>query len=270
MSLRVSGDADSMPIASIQQPDLRRRSTNAGSVRLSARALPNQLDVEVARDQLVAEARERLGVERDGVAPQVEVRHAQLTLGARDLVDDHLRVALAELVALVDRRDTEVARVRAAAAGLDDDVRLARERQRVVRRAAPDPTPGTAWSGSRRRCPWRGAARPRAATAPGQAGTDAAARRERRRRRQRHDRVLGLADDHRVDLRRARHRHRRHCRGVRTERHQRRAEVRLQPGHLLDVRVERRRGAREDDQLGAEAIRFELRDQASVESFAAV
>ena len=42
MSLRVSGDADSMPIASIQQPDLRRRSTKAGSVRLSARALPNQ------------------------------------------------------------------------------------------------------------------------------------------------------------------------------------------------------------------------------------
>ena len=43
MSLRSLGRRRiSMPIASIQQPDLRSRWTNAGSVRLSARALPNQ------------------------------------------------------------------------------------------------------------------------------------------------------------------------------------------------------------------------------------
>ena len=60
------------------------------------------------------------------------MRDAELALGALDLVDDHLGVALAELVALVDRRDAEVARVGAAAAGLDDDVGLALERQRVV------------------------------------------------------------------------------------------------------------------------------------------
>ena len=41
MSLRISSDSVSMPIASIQQPALRRRCTNAGSVRLSARAFPN-------------------------------------------------------------------------------------------------------------------------------------------------------------------------------------------------------------------------------------
>ena len=41
MSLRISGDDDSMPIASIQQPDRFSRWTKAGSVRLSARALPN-------------------------------------------------------------------------------------------------------------------------------------------------------------------------------------------------------------------------------------
>ena len=41
MSLRVSSDSVSMPSASIQQPACRSRCTNAGSVRLSARALPN-------------------------------------------------------------------------------------------------------------------------------------------------------------------------------------------------------------------------------------
>ncbi len=41
MSLRVSSDSVSMPSASIQQPACRRRFANAGSPRLSARALPN-------------------------------------------------------------------------------------------------------------------------------------------------------------------------------------------------------------------------------------
>ena len=41
MSLRISSDSDSMPSASIQQPDRFSRCTKAGSVRLSARALPN-------------------------------------------------------------------------------------------------------------------------------------------------------------------------------------------------------------------------------------
>ena len=42
MLRRVSSDADSMPIASIQQPDCRSLATNSGFTRLSARALPNQ------------------------------------------------------------------------------------------------------------------------------------------------------------------------------------------------------------------------------------
>ena len=41
MSLRTSSDSDSMPSASIQHPARLSRCTNAGSVRLSARALPN-------------------------------------------------------------------------------------------------------------------------------------------------------------------------------------------------------------------------------------
>ena len=41
MSLRVSSDSVSMPSASIQQPACLSRWTKAGSVRLSARALPN-------------------------------------------------------------------------------------------------------------------------------------------------------------------------------------------------------------------------------------
>ena len=43
MSLRTSSDSDSIPSESIQHPDCRSRDTNAGSVRLSARALPNHL-----------------------------------------------------------------------------------------------------------------------------------------------------------------------------------------------------------------------------------
>ena len=41
MSLRMSSDSVSIPSASIQQPARLRRWTKAGSVRLSARALPN-------------------------------------------------------------------------------------------------------------------------------------------------------------------------------------------------------------------------------------
>ena len=41
MSFRTSSDSDSIPRASIQQPERLNLWTNAGSVRLSARALPN-------------------------------------------------------------------------------------------------------------------------------------------------------------------------------------------------------------------------------------
>src|SRR6185503_9423400 len=83
-------------------------------------------------DQLVAKRRERLHVQRDGIAPEVEELDAELAVAALDLVDQRLGAALAELVPLMHRRDAEVAAVRAATAGLDDDVGLIDERQRVA------------------------------------------------------------------------------------------------------------------------------------------
>ena len=112
------------------------RCTNAGSVRLSARALPNHWIGRLRAISSSQNARERLDVQRDGVAPQIEELDAELAVAALDLVDQRLGAALAELVPLVDRRDAEVAGVRAAAAGLDDHVRLVDQRQRVVARAA--------------------------------------------------------------------------------------------------------------------------------------
>ena len=105
------------PAAGLPQPLDERR---IGEVVGAGVAEP--LDRQVARDQLVAERAERLHVQRDGVAPQIEEVDAELAVAALDLVDQRLGAALAELVALVDRRDAEVARVRAAAAGLDDHV----------------------------------------------------------------------------------------------------------------------------------------------------
>src|SRR5690606_3537973 len=90
-------------------------------------------DPELALDQLVAERAEALLVQRDRVAPEIEVPDAELAPGALDLVDQRPGIALAELVPLVNRRDAEVARVRTPATGLDDDVRFADHRQPVVR-----------------------------------------------------------------------------------------------------------------------------------------
>ena len=112
MSLRISSDSVSIPSASIQQPDLAAGATNAGSVRLSARALPNHWIGRFRAISSSQNARERLDVQRDRVAPQIEEVDAELAVAALDLVDQRLRAALAELVPLVDRRDAEVARVR--------------------------------------------------------------------------------------------------------------------------------------------------------------
>ena len=120
MSLRMSSDSDSMPSASIQQPARLQPMDERRIGQVVGARVAEPLDRQLARDQLVAERGERLDVERDGVAPQIEELDAELAVAALDLVDQRLGAALAELVALVDRRDAEVARVRAAAAGLDD------------------------------------------------------------------------------------------------------------------------------------------------------
>ena len=67
-----------------------------------------------------------------------------VAVAALDLVDQRLGAAFAELVSLVDRRDAEVAGVGAAAAGLDEHVRLVDHRQRVVARGRAGPTPAAA------------------------------------------------------------------------------------------------------------------------------
>ena len=120
------------------------------------------LDRQVARDELVAERRERLDVQRDRVAPQIEELHAELAIGSLDLVDQHLGAALAELVALVDRRDAEIAGVGTAAAGFDEHVRLVDERQRVVLERQQVPRRARASAGTRR----TGRARDAASTVP--------------------------------------------------------------------------------------------------------
>ena len=112
MSLRISSDSDSMPerehpAAGPPQPVHERRIGQVVGARVA-----EPLDRQVARDQLVAERAERLHVQRDRVAPQVEELDAELAVAALDFVDERLGAALAELVALVDRRDAEVARVR--------------------------------------------------------------------------------------------------------------------------------------------------------------
>ena len=103
MSLRISSDSVSIPIASIQQPARRSRCTNAGSVRLSARALPNHCIGSLRAISSSQNAENDLHVQRDCVAPQIEEVDAELAVAALDLVDELLGAALAELVPLVDR-----------------------------------------------------------------------------------------------------------------------------------------------------------------------
>ena len=129
-----------MPIASIQQPDSRSRRTKAGSAKLSARGIADPLDRQPPRDQLVAERAERLDVQRHGVGPQVEEGHAEPPVALLDVVDDGPGAALADLVALMDGGDAEVARVRTAARGFHDDVRTADDRHPV--QVATDEIPG--------------------------------------------------------------------------------------------------------------------------------
>ena len=132
MSLRTSSDSDSMPSASIQQPARLQPVDEGGVGQVVGACVAEPLDRQLPRDQLVAERAERLHVERDRVAPEIEELDAELAVPALDFVDDRFGAPLAELVTLVDRRDAEVARVRAAAAGFDDDVALVDERQRVA------------------------------------------------------------------------------------------------------------------------------------------
>ena len=120
MSLRTSSDSDSMPSASIQQPALLQPVHERRIGEVVGARVAEPLDRQVARDQLVAERRERLDVQRDGVAPEIEELDAELAIAPLDFVDQRLGAPLPELVPLVDRRDAEVARVRAAAARLDD------------------------------------------------------------------------------------------------------------------------------------------------------
>ena len=55
MSLRISVGLDSMPIASIQQPDLRSRCDEGRIGQVVGAGVAEPLDRQVARDQLVAE-----------------------------------------------------------------------------------------------------------------------------------------------------------------------------------------------------------------------
>ena len=90
------------------------------------------LDIQIPRDQLLAERAERLLVQRDRIAPEVEIADAQLAPRPLDLVDQGLRFPLPELVSLMNGCDAEIARVRAPTARLDDDVRLADHGQPIV------------------------------------------------------------------------------------------------------------------------------------------
>ncbi len=142
------------PAAGALQPVHERR---IGQVVGAGVAEP--LNRQLARDQLVAERGERLDVQRDRVAPQVEELDAELAVAALDLVDERLGAALAELVALVDRRDAEVAGVRAAAAGFDDHVGAIDERQRVALQIEQVPRRERHLEEARERCRARGAGR---------------------------------------------------------------------------------------------------------------
>ena len=261
MSLRTSSDSDSMPIDSIQQPDCRQLAARTSRLdQVVGAGVAEPLHVELARDQLVAEARERLLVERDRVAPEVEVRHAQRALGLLDLVDDRLGVALAELVALVDAARRR-SRTCTGSRGSSRPARRARLRAAACSaRAAAGPTPETAWSGSRRTslAPCAGRSSPPRRYV--RLGMSSSASRFSRVARAT-TAVLGLADDHAVDVGRAQHRFARHRGRVRAEAEQRRAEARASAcAHLEDVGVERRRRARKDDERGPEAVAFEPRD----------
>ena len=77
-----------MPSASIQQPARLRRWTNAGIGEVVGAGVAEPVDRELTRDELVAEGRERLHVQRDRVSPQVEELDAQLAIAALDLVDE--------------------------------------------------------------------------------------------------------------------------------------------------------------------------------------
>ena len=85
MSLRTSSDSDSIPSASIQQPARFRRCDERRIGEIVGAGVAEPLDRQVARDQLVAERAERLHVQRDGVAPQVEELDAELAVAALDL-----------------------------------------------------------------------------------------------------------------------------------------------------------------------------------------
>ena len=215
MSRRTSSDSDSMPSDSIQQPDARSLATNSGLVRLSARPFPNHRTFELAGDELVAEAGEALRVQRDRVAPQVEVIDAEARLALLDLVHERDRVAFPELVALDDRRHAEVAAVRAAAARLDHQVARVLERQAVAIERQQVPRRARHRREARIR-PERAMGQDRAAPPDGQA-VDAVGLIERLQAGEFEHGVLGLADDHRVHVRRALHRGLRRRRRVGSE-----------------------------------------------------
>jgi hypothetical protein len=73
--------------------------------------------------------------------------------------------------------------------------------------------------------------------------------------------VLGFAHEHAVHGRRAEHRRLRGRRGVRSEAEQRRAEARLELCDGCDVRVQRGRRARKQDQRRRESFPIERRDE---------
>src|SRR3972149_5679803 len=80
-------------------------------------------DVQSSGDELLADRAERFHIERDRVAPQIEELPAVLAYDALHFVDQRRGAPLAELVALMERRDAEVARIRTSARGFADEVR---------------------------------------------------------------------------------------------------------------------------------------------------
>src|SRR6185295_11934322 len=143
---------------------------------------------------------------------------------------------LAELVALMNGCDAEVARVGAAAAGFDDYITLVDQRQRVSIERDEIPR-RVGHGGEPAKTAMRSVRHDRAAGTPRQT-VDVARPFHRIKPRELKNGVLRFADEHPINLRRTRHRQRWRGGGVRAETEDRRAVLLLQPRDGGDVSIE--------------------------------